>query len=90
VLVVGLLVWGFGAAMVPVAVQQWAARAEPRQAESAVALAVAAFQVAITAGSVGGGLLVDGPGVRAALLVGAGLGALAALGFAATRLPARD
>lgn len=87
VLTVAVVLWGFAFNMVPVMVQLWGARVEPRQTESAMALIVTAFQVAITVGSALGGLLLDGYGVRSLLLVGAGAAVAAGLGWAFLRIP---
>jgi predicted MFS family arabinose efflux permease len=51
--------WGFAFGAFPVGFQTWIVRAAPDQAEGAGGLLVAAFQVAIAAGALGGGLLVD-------------------------------
>nr|CEL14177.1 integral membrane transport protein [Kibdelosporangium sp. MJ126-NF4] len=87
VLTVGILVWGFGFNMVPVATQLWVTRVEPERTESALSLQVMAFQVAITVGSAVGGSMVDGTGVGTALLVGAVFALAAGLGFGLLRVP---
>jgi predicted MFS family arabinose efflux permease len=51
--------WGFAFGAFPVGFQTWIVRAAPDQAEGAGGLLVAAFQIAIASGAVGGGLLVD-------------------------------
>ena len=59
-------VWGFGFGAFPISVQTWTTQAAPDHAESAGALLVSTFQVAIAVGAIVGGLLVDGfgaPGV---------------------------
>lgn len=63
--------WGFAFGGVPTLVQTWAARAEPERMEAAGGLVVSAFQVAIALGAAAGGLLVDGAGVKDALVAGA-------------------
>ncbi|WP_199923312.1 MFS transporter [Streptomyces sp. NRRL F-5123] len=83
----GIVVWGVGFNMVPVATQLWVTRAEPRSVESALSLQVAAFQVAITAGSAVGGAVVDSSGVRAAMLLGALVALAGSAGFASLRTP---
>lgn len=88
-LAVAVVVWGLAFNMVPVATQLWVTRAEPERTESAMALQVTAFQVAITLGSALGGVLLDGYGVRAPLLVGATAALAAGAGFAALREPGR-
>ncbi|HET6435580.1 MAG TPA: MFS transporter, partial [Xanthomonadaceae bacterium] len=59
VTVVAVVLWGFAFGAFPVAFQVWMLRAAPDQAEAASGLLVAAFQVAIATGAIGGGLLVD-------------------------------
>ena len=56
---VAVVLWGFAFGAFPVGFQTWIVRAAPAQAEGAGGLLVAAFQVAIATGAVGGGLLVD-------------------------------
>ena len=56
---VAVSVWGFAFGAVPVGFQTWIVRAAPDQAEAAGGLLVAAFQIAIATGAIGGGLLVD-------------------------------
>jgi predicted MFS family arabinose efflux permease len=51
--------WGFAFGAFPVGFQTWIVRAAPDHAEGAGGLLVAAFQVAIASGAIGGGLLVD-------------------------------
>jgi DHA1 family purine ribonucleoside efflux pump-like MFS transporter len=63
---ISVALWGFAFGAVPVSVQTWMVRAAPDQAESAGGLMVATFQVAIAAGAVFGGLLVDNAGVASA------------------------
>jgi DHA1 family purine ribonucleoside efflux pump-like MFS transporter len=76
---VAVALWGFAFGAFPVGFQTWIVRAAPDQAEGAGGLLVAAFQVAIASGAVGGGLLVDhlgalgGPGFA---VVAVTLGAL--------------
>lgn len=86
-LTVALVGWGLAFSMVPVATQLWVTRVEPRRTESALALQVTAFQVAIAVGSASGGALLDARGVTTAILVGAGAAVVAGLGFATLRLP---
>jgi len=56
---VAIAAWGFAFGAFPVGFQTWITRAAPDHAEGAGGLLVAAFQVAIAAGAIGGGLLVD-------------------------------
>lgn len=87
VLTVAVVLWGVSLNAVPAATQLWVARAEPVRTESAISLQVTAFQVAITAGSALGGVLLDGYGVRPLLVIGAGAAVAAGLGWAFVRLP---
>lgn len=54
-----VVLWGFAFGAFPVGFQTWIVRAAPDQAEGAGGLLVAAFQIAIASGAIGGGLLVD-------------------------------
>ena len=54
--------WGFAFGGLPVGLQTWNTQSAPDDAESAGALLVTTFQVAIASGAVFGGLLVDGLG----------------------------
>lgn len=83
----GIVLWGFGFSMIPVATQLWVTRVEPDRAESALGLQVTAFQSAIAVGSAVGGVIVDGPGVTAALVTGSVCALAGAIGFAVLRAP---
>lgn len=56
---IAITLWGFAFGAFPVGFQIWIVRAAPDQAEEASGLLVAAFQVAIASGAIGGGVLVD-------------------------------
>lgn len=84
-----IVLWGLAFNMVPVATQLWVTRVEPDRVESAMSLQVTAFQVAITAGSAAGGLLLDAYGVGFPFVVGAAAAVAAGLGFALLRVPSR-
>lgn len=56
---VAVVLWGFAFGAFPVGFQTWIVRVAPDQAEGAGGLLVAAFQIAIASGAIGGGLLVD-------------------------------
>jgi len=56
---VAITLWGFAFGAFPVGFQIWIVRAAPDQAEGASGLLVAAFQIAIASGAIGGGILVD-------------------------------
>ncbi|MBB3092122.1 MFS transporter [Nocardioides albus] len=86
VMALAMLVWGFGFNMVPVGTQLWVTRVEPERTESALALQVTAFQVAITLGAALGGAVLDEYGVELVLLIGAVAAAVAAAGFGALRV----
>jgi DHA1 family purine ribonucleoside efflux pump-like MFS transporter len=87
VLALGIVVWGFAFNMVPVLTQLWVTRVETRHAESALALQVTAFQVAITLGAIVGGALVDLYDAQVALLLGAVCAAAGGLLFGLLRVP---
>jgi predicted MFS family arabinose efflux permease len=88
-LVIGVVGWGLAFNMVPVATQLWVTRVDPERAESAVALQVTAFQMAIALGSALGGALLDTHGVTAAFLLGTAFAVAAGLVFAVLRVPGR-
>jgi predicted MFS family arabinose efflux permease len=80
-----IAVWGFFFGFLPVGFQSWVVRAAPDQAEAAGGLLVTSFQIAITAGAVFGGALLDGFGplgvmTYAALAAAAGAGVVLAFG----------
>lgn len=56
---VAVALWGFAFGAFPVGFQTWIVRAAPDHTEGASGLLVAAFQIAIASGAIGGGLLVD-------------------------------
>lgn len=56
---IAISLWGFAFGAFPVGFQTWIVRAAPDQTESAGGLLVAAFQIAIASGAIGGGILVD-------------------------------
>jgi DHA1 family purine ribonucleoside efflux pump-like MFS transporter len=56
---VAITLWGFAFGAFPVGFQTWIVRAAPDHAEAAGGLMVAAFQVAIASGAIGGGVMVD-------------------------------
>ncbi|MDO9396189.1 MAG: MFS transporter, partial [Herbiconiux sp.] len=68
--VAAVALWGFAFGAVPTTLTTWMARAEPTRLEAVGGLQVAAFQVAIAAGAVVGGLLTDLAGVQLALVAG--------------------
>lgn len=80
-----MLVWGIAMNMVPVGTQLWVTRAEPARAESALALQVTAFQLAIMLGAAVGGAVLDAYGVQWVLSIGAAVALAAAAGFGAIR-----
>jgi multidrug resistance protein len=63
---IAVALWGFAFGAFPVGFQTWITRAAPDQAEGAGGLLVAAFQIAIASGAMGGGLLVDQVGALGA------------------------
>jgi predicted MFS family arabinose efflux permease len=82
---VAVAAWGIGFGAVPTAFQTWIARTEPDRLESAGGLMIATFQAAIAVGAFAGGLLVDGAGVRAALIAGGLSAAVGGVSLAALR-----
>jgi len=68
---VPITIWGAAWGMFPTIANSWVARVAPDRLESVGALTVTMFQVGITLGAIGGGLLVDHVDVDAALTIGA-------------------
>jgi predicted MFS family arabinose efflux permease len=79
VLDVAVVVWGCSFGGWLTVVMTWIGRAEPDRLEAGGGLVVGGFQAAVTVGAVIGGALLDGSGIRTALLVAA---AAAAVGSA--------
>ncbi|MCZ0733492.1 MFS transporter [Phreatobacter sp. AB_2022a] len=68
-----LILWGGAYGGVSVSLQTWIMRAAPGMVEAGTALFVAAFNLGIAAGSAAGGLVVDGHGLTANLILAAGV-----------------
>ncbi|WP_250008248.1 MFS transporter [Actinoplanes sp. M2I2] len=83
-LFVAVALWGFGFGGFPTTAQTWGARTEPARLEQVGGLMVTVFQIAIAAGAVGGGLLVDHVTASAPLIAG-GLAAIAGGALLAVR-----
>jgi predicted MFS family arabinose efflux permease len=84
--VASVVAWGFAFGMLPIAIQSWIFSAAPDHMESVAALFVAITQLAIGAGALLGGLVVDHHGVVGALALGA-TGALVAAIWIFTTFP---
>ncbi|CAN0544764.1 unnamed protein product [Ectocarpus sp. 12 AP-2014] len=81
---VSIALWGFAFGAFPIGFQTWIVRAAPDQVEGAGGLIVAAFQVAIASGAIGGGILVDHLGALGGpllALITTSLGTLLVLSF---------
>jgi len=87
--VLGTVVWGVAFGAVPVSAQSFTTRAAGDQAESAGALMLTTFQIAISGGAVLGGVLVDLQGAAGSLIFSAAA-AFAAASLIATRGGARS
>lgn len=72
-----LVLWGLAYGGVSVGLQTWMIRAAPDSVEVATSLFVAAFNVAIAAGSYIGGEIVDACGLNANMLIAGSLPAVA-------------
>lgn len=81
--ILGTVVWGVAFGAVPVAAQSFTTRAAGDEAESAGALMLTTFQIAISGGAVLGGLLVEMQGAAGSLIFSA-VAALAAASLIAT------
>ncbi|MBS3666657.1 MFS transporter [Vreelandella boliviensis] len=81
---ISIALWGFAFGAFPIGFQTWIVRAAPDQVEAAGGLIVAAFQVAIASGAIGGGILVDYLGALGGpllALITTSLGTLLVLSF---------
>jgi len=56
---IAIAMWGFAFGAFPVGFQTWIVRAAPDHAEAAGGVLVAAFQIAIASGAIGGGIVVN-------------------------------
>ena len=65
--VIAVATWGFAFAAFPIGIQTWTTQSAPDHAESAGALLLTTFQIAIAAGAVVGGVLVDRMGAWGAI-----------------------
>jgi predicted MFS family arabinose efflux permease len=68
---IAIAIWGAAWGMFPTIANTWVARVAPDRLESVGALTVTMFQLGITLGAIGGGVLVDLVDVHAALATGA-------------------
>lgn len=73
---IAVLLWGAAYGAIPLGVSTWMQLTSPRVPEASSAMLVTTFQVAIAAGSLLGGLMVDHAGVPSSLWMGAALGVL--------------
>ncbi|MFE3269365.1 MFS transporter, partial [Streptomyces sp. NPDC059215] len=76
--VVLVLLWGAAFGAVPLALQTWILRATPDAPESGLALLVSVLQISLAAGSLAGGLIVDGYGISTGFALGGALALLSA------------
>ena len=68
--IAAVVIWGTAFGAVPVCTQIWTYRSSPEQFEPASALGITVFQIALAAGSFGGGAVVDHAGILQAFLLG--------------------
>ncbi|GAA3524949.1 MFS transporter [Aeromicrobium panaciterrae] len=86
--------WGIAWGVLPLSLQVWILATAPRARDGGQAMFVSVLQLSLAAGSAVGGLIVDGPGIRAdfalsgAILVIAGAAATVWLKGVQTRSPA--
>jgi predicted MFS family arabinose efflux permease len=88
VAIVATVIWGVAFGAVPVSAQSFTTRAAGDEAESAGALMLTTFQIAISSGAVLGGVLVDLQGAAGSLLFSA-VAAIAGATLIATSATAR-
>lgn len=81
-----LLVWGVSYGGVSVGTQTWLLRVVPGGRETVAAAFTSAFNLAIAAGALAGGIAADNAGVPAPMWLGAGLAALAGVSLAVRSL----
>lgn len=81
---VAIALWGLAFGAFPVSIQSFVVRHAPDEAESAGALVIPAFQIAISSGAVLGGILIETQGPIAVISL-LGLAALAGTSIMATR-----
>ncbi len=86
--VVVVSAWGIGFGLIPVSVTAWMVERLPNEIDAGQALLVVAFQVAISSGSLFGGVIADHFGISDTLLCAAVLAVLCAA-VAATKRPMR-
>ncbi|MEV7323807.1 MFS transporter [Streptomyces sp. NPDC093970] len=80
--IVLVVLWGAAFGAVPLALQTWILQASPDAPESGLALLVSVLQISLAAGSLVGGLIVDGYGIS----TGFAFGGILALLSAATQI----
>jgi predicted MFS family arabinose efflux permease len=74
-----VVIWGVAFGQIPVALTGWMMEAVPDAQEAGQALLVTGFQVAIAAGALMGGVMVDGYGIASAMVLSGVLVLVAAL-----------
>ena len=90
VVAVAVAAWGFSFGAWLTVVTTWMAQVASDLMEAGGGLVVAGFQLAITLGAEFGGLVVDGLGIRPALVVGALIAFVGAAIFSTARLGSSD
>lgn len=68
--VLAVVLWGAAFGAVPVCAQIWTYRSAPERFETGSAMMVTVFQIALAAGSLGGGAVVDRAGIVPAFILG--------------------
>ena len=85
--IAAVVIWGAAFGAVPVCTQIWTYRSAPERFEPASAMGIAIFQIALAAGSFGGGAVVDHAGVLPAFLLGGALSLSSGLLLLLTQAP---
>ena len=85
--VAAVVIWGAAFGAVPVCTQIWTYRSAPERFEPASAVGISVFQIALAAGSFGGGAVVDHAGLLPAFLLGGTLSIACGLLLLLVRAP---
>lgn len=88
--IAAVVTWGAAFGAVPVCTQIWTYRSSPERFEPASAMGITVFQIALAAGSFGGGVVVDYAGLLPAFLLGGALALACGLLLLLARAPSGE